>query len=211
MKKSTENPTSSETTGLQSLGQAASSSIGRLRGGTGSVVPLTTVEPDLPAAVEEAVATGDPRAVDKALIASLPRTLSSLVSIATNADYEPIGLTIANVDIVPLDDLRTGLALVVRCLRPTLASYIAQQMAACDMVTKARPEHAMDTKARIAVFVEDLREFPADVVAEAFKFWRRTETWSPTVVDIRERCWRKAAIRVSAKLRLESAINRRTA
>lgn len=210
MPKSTENPRSSETTGLRPLGRVLESTVGKPLGEHGSVVPLNT-EVALPAAIEEAVAAGDTRAVDKALIASLPPTLSTRVSTATNADFEAIGVEIANIASVPTEDLRAGLALVQRCLRPTPAAFIAKQMAACDMVTKARPEHAMDTKARITIFVDDLSEFPADVVAEAFRWWRRTEKWSPTVADIRERCWRYASVRKSAELKLRSELRRRTA
>lgn len=211
MPRQTENPRSSETTGLQSVARAASSSIGQLRGGTGSVVPLTTAEPELPAALVEAAQRADPRAVDDNLLAALPPTLRRLTSLAISSDYERCGVEIANIHSVPTEELQAGLALVRRCLKPTPARFIVEQMAACDLVTKARAEHEGDTAARAAIFVEDLSEFPADVVAESFKYWRRTEKWSPTVADIRERCWRKANVRVVARYRLESELKRRTA
>lgn len=209
MNKSSEKPADSGTTGMRSLGQAASNSIGQLRGETGSVVSLTTAEPELPEALEAAAKAGDPKAVDDSLLAAWPATLRQRVEWLTSSEFDRIGVQMVNLVSVPTEDLHTALALTTRCLRPCPQPFVISQLAKCDMVTKARPEHEADTEARSTIFAEDLCEFPADVVAEAFRFWRRTEKWSPTVADIRERCWRLAAVRQSARVKLQAEIRKR--
>lgn len=37
-------------------------------------------------------------------------------------------------------------------------------------------------------YVEDLAEYPAAVIAEVVREWRRTEKWWPRVAELRERC-----------------------
>lgn len=210
MQKSTESPRSSGTTGLRPLARVLESTTGQRHGEHGSVVPSNTEVP-LPPAIVEAAQRADPRAVDDSLLAALPPTLRRLTSLTYTSDNERNGVQVRDIASVSTEELRSALALVGRCLKPTPAKFIVEQMAACDLVTKARAEHEGDTAARAAIFAEDLAEFPADVVAEAFRYWRRTEKWSPTVSDIRERCWRKASVRVMAKFRIEDELRRRTA
>lgn len=214
MSKSAERPTSSETTGPRSLGQVASSLVGRERGETGSVVSLTTAEPELPPAILEAARSGDPRAVDDSLLACWPLSLRRLASWGVTPDFERSGIKIADMAGVPASDIRAALALTERCLRPAPADFIVKHFTKCALATKARAEDVSDIQARAVIFVEDLAEFPADVIAEAFQFWRRTEKFSPSVADIRERCWRLAGARYTAKRTLENELRhprRRTA
>lgn len=48
--------------------------------------------------------------------------------------------------------------------------------------------HGNDLEAWTAVMLEDLAEFPAAVVLEALRRWRRREKFLPTVAEIREDC-----------------------
>lgn len=208
MEKSTERPRSSETTGLRPLAQALESTTGRQRGEPGSVVPLNT-EAELPAPIREAAARGDTRAVDDSLIASWPPSLRQRTSLAVNGDFERTGVEVANIGSVPTEELQAALALTVRCLKPTPATFVVQEFTKCALVTKARAEDTADIQARAVIFAEDLTEFPADVIAEAFKFWRRTEKFAPAVADIRERCWRLAGVRYSAKRTIERELRNR--
>lgn len=122
-----------------------------------------------------------------------------------------MGIKFGALDTVPLPDLQAAYALTVRCMRPVPPSFIVQEFTKCALVTKTRAEDSADIKARAAIFVEDLTEFPADVIMDAFRFWRRTEKFSPSVADIRERCWRTASARVFAKRAFESELKRRSA
>jgi hypothetical protein len=213
MTRPTELQTISETTGLQSLGQAAARSIGQLRGAGGS--GLTPSAPaTLPAAIAEAAQRADPRAVDESLLACWPPSLKRLATWAVNGDFERTGIKFGDLAEVPAQDIRAALALTERCLQPTPEPFIVKHFTKCALATKAKAENVADIQARAVVFVEDLAEFPADVIAEAFKFWRRTEKFSPSVADIRERCWRLASARYTAKRALENELRhprRRTA
>ena len=51
-------------------------------------------------------------------------------------------------------------------------------------------------KAQIADWLEDLREFPLGIVANAIREWRHAQTRRPTIADIRKLCiaeqWQRA-------------------
>lgn len=195
MANATERPTSSETTGPRSLGSVALSAIGQRRGETGSVV--------VPMNVPAIAAAETPAAVEKSIEAALPTTLRSRLNWTFSQDHIPVGVTLHGIEAVPDEDIARGLALTLGATRPAEPRAIIEGLAKADMVTKARAAETMDGKARIAVFIEDLREFPTDVVADAFRKWRRMEKFAPTVAEIRELCWRAMPMRSGLRRALE--------
>lgn len=201
MTSAPEKLTSSETTGLRKLGSAALSVIGPQRGEVGSVVQPTTLP--------SVAAAETPEGVEVALKAALPSTLSSRLHWTTTAEWERTGVTIQSIERVPDADIASGLAMVLGACRPAEPRQIVEGLAKCDAVTKAKDAHQSDAKARMAIFVEDLREFPADVVADAFKRWRRMEKFAPTVAEIRERCWRGMPLRRDLRYALTREARRR--
>jgi hypothetical protein len=141
------------------------------------------------------LAAETPDEVEAAVEASLNSALSSRLSWRLTSDYERINPRIDTIDEVSDVDLLDGLAVVLGALVPAKPRVIVAALTKCDTVTKARAANETDGRARMAVFVEDLREFPPDVVVDAFRGWRRTETFTPTVSDIRDRCWQGMRLR----------------
>lgn len=78
-------------------------------------------------------------------------------------------------------------------LTPCHPSAIGKALAKCFAVTKSRETDAVDLETATLVFVEELQEFPADIVEEAFLRWRRSERFRPTVSEIRDLCQREVA------------------
>lgn len=196
MRKSSERPTGSGTTGEPSPALPVVSPTGLRHGGTGSARLPTT--------------TGGAELTDKGLIAALPPTLRRRVDLTHDRDYDAVtGVSLVNPHTLPVEELVDGLLIAEAAMQPCSGAAIAQHLAACDIATKARDATAVDTKARVHVFAEDLREFPEDVVAEAFRFWRRTEKWQPSVSDIRQRCVRKTRARSSLRFQLQRELARR--
>lgn len=195
MANATERPTSSETTGPRNLGSVALSVIGERRGATGSVV--------VPKTSSAIAAAETPAAVEKSLEAALPITLKSRLNWTFNNDHLPVGVMVHGIEAVPDEDIAMGLALTLGASRPAEPRAIVEGLAKADMVTKARASEAVDGKARIQVFIEDLREFPTDVVVDAFRHWRRRERFAPTVAEIRELCWRAMPMRMGLRRALE--------
>lgn len=48
-------------------------------------------------------------------------------------------------------------------------------------------------EALIGDWIDDLHEFPAWAIETAIRQWRRTQSWAPTIADIRARCERETA------------------
>jgi len=201
MANATERPTSSETTGPRSLGSVALSVIGQRRGEIGSVV----VPMSVPAIAAEATA----EEVDRGLEAALPTTLKSRIAWNVSKDFDRLSVAVRGVEDLSDDDVIGGLGLVLGACRPTAPRFVIQELAKCDAVTKARQSESHDQQVRIAVFTEDLREFPPDVVAAAFMKWRRLEKFAPSVAEIRDLCWRALMYRDGLKRALVREAERR--
>lgn len=86
------------------------------------------------------------------------------------------------------DDIRT---MVEVSLSPSTAAQIAPELTACLSVTKSRSRDGLDLKLMVAKFVDELLEFPADIVQTALKGWAREEVFWPSLAEIRKACvWR---------------------
>lgn len=69
--------------------------------------------------------------------------------------------------------------------------------------TKSRPQDGMDLRSMIAILVEELAEFPPDVLATVCRKWARREKWWPSLSDLLADCqratrWRKSLLKALA-------------
>jgi hypothetical protein len=182
-------PTGSEITGLPTPEPPASSSTGQQHGGTGVAVKPT----------ESSVAL-TVRQKDRLLLASWPEPLrTSLISRAIyDSDfsgligYDPIepradeGRAMMAEALAALDDL----------LVPASPDVVYKALARVAISTCHRSEDGPDAKFQRAIYAQELREFPADVVVEACRNWSRREKWWPAVAEILAECqklvrWRR--------------------
>jgi hypothetical protein len=81
------------------------------------------------------------------------------------------------------------------------------QYAKADLACKSRAEGNEDIEAKSLIFAEQLAEFPADVIADAFRTWIKTEKFSPTVAEIRDLCWIEYRARFGLKELLKKMLN----
>jgi len=102
-----------------------------------------------------------------------------------------------------LEEVEHAIMVVNEACKPSPPSFITKQLMRCDYACKSRNEGAEDQKLRTAIFAEELQEFPADILAEAFQMWIRSETFTPSVSDIRENCWKEYRARYGLKTMLE--------
>lgn len=63
-----------------------------------------------------------------------------------------------------------------------------------------------DLAAMTAIYIEDLAEFPIDVIAEACRSWRRSEKWFPRIAELRDECWRVGKDRLLWKTAIIDAL-----
>jgi hypothetical protein len=174
----------STTTGTKSR-----SSISLRLGATGSVPRRI-----LPLA--EAMATGDPEAIDRSLVASLPRSVVSRMTPVWShsssdvygwdgqiIDYQPSEDTTES---PPHDDVAKAAALISRVTGPCPIRTIKEELARLRATTKSRGESSEDMAVAASVYAEYLEPYPKDIVVDALRAWARTEKWWPAWSELKE-------------------------
>ncbi len=181
-------PTTSATTGQQSLARMGENSIGREPGVSGAVALLTT-----------ALREGDADRVNANLKASLPPGLRSRLDTLLTTDFELEGFKLTGP--VAEQDLAQARSLLATLTAPSTGAFVAQEVSRCLTGTKSRERDQTDLRALIEILTEDLMEFPPDIVKTALRKWAQRETWWPSQAEIRAECqWRMKSRRALAEL-----------
>jgi hypothetical protein len=89
--------------------------------------------------------------------------------------------------------------LVDRINQPAGPKMVNGAAARCLSVTKSRATDGMDLRMMLAVFADELAQFPEDVVATAFRKWAQREKWWPSLAEIRDQCQRLNRVRASLR------------
>lgn len=163
-------PTTIEQKGLQCW-------TGTRRGVPGLVMPT----------VSEAVKTGDPATVDKTMAALLPQSVTTSIEYVTDRDYNTTGVTLTTS--VSEQDRERAVSMFEAICRPARPEKIIMALGKLRIKTAAKDGD--DLEARIAVYAEELGEYPADIVLDALNRWPKMSRWFPTwheLMDIIE--WR---------------------
>ena len=181
-----ERPTSSETTGSNSLARRVESQTGLQHGETGCAATLSAL-----------VAGHDPFETTKTLEGELRRMLGSRLITKTDNEFEVVGYSIAEGTSLPSAEIERLRGLIGGALRMSPAKLVLEELAICDACCAARKEDEMDTEARAHAFVLHLGEYPADIVRGVFRKWPRLSEWRPTVREITVRADRDAMRRQS--------------
>jgi hypothetical protein len=114
-------------------------------------------------------------------------------------DFEPDYALVGPVDADALQQMRRALA---DALVPAPGPMIAKEIARLGMVCKVRAEEVDEIKLRIGVFADELREYPADVLVDACRFWGRTEKFFPAWSELKD----LLDVRVKRRKRLAAAV-----
>lgn len=181
-----EQPTSSETTGMPSPVPAESSSIGRQPGGTGVAVrPRITPE--------KAMALCDPEEVDRLIVQSLEPPLASACQPVYREWIDPqygydseivaYRFDYAQADRIARDAARDYIR---RMLAPADERTIMRELVRLRVSTKTRAEAEGDMALGMQVYAEECATYPADVVVWALRQWARTETFYPSLAELRD-------------------------
>lgn len=185
-------PPASPTGGTQRQELTPSSSIGR---------QLSVLGAEGRETIQGAIRSRDSDQIESALYRSLKRELMSSLQSVAGPDYELVGYNlIGPIDAVSLAAL---LRMAEEITKPGGEAIVIESAMRCLTVTKSREADALDLRAMIAIFADDLAEFPEDVVRTAFRKWARREKWWPSLSEIREECHRATRWRHSLRLALE--------
>ena len=196
--------TNSGITGRGSLVPAASSSTGPARGETASGT-ARAVERAQPGETTVAEA-------DRALAASLRQQHGLRLGIRSRTVFpddggfrvvvDGVGLTVE-----PGGNIAAGLALANSAMVPADPKTIALRLARLRILVVPRSAGGQDLDFEIEVWADQLRRYPADVVAETLEQWpqRRGGRFWPTWHELREILEAKAAPRRAMVERLHAA------
>jgi hypothetical protein len=100
----------------------------------------------------------------------------------------------ARVELEALPQVREALS---RITTPAGPQFVTIEATRCLTATTSRPRDAADVRGLIAIFAAELADYPADVVATAFRSWARRERYWPALAEIVEACDRENRWRAS--------------
>lgn len=154
------------------------------------IMPTLAPTPSVPS--ETPVPTKSVKATDKALLASLRSELGSpLEEIRRDwvGDYgletELVGYRV-NGQIAPQAMIKAQ-ELISQAARPATRQELAFELTKLAAATQSA-KRGIDLEAFMEVALEDLSEFPIDVVREAMRSIRRQQIFLPAVSEIYEKC-----------------------
>ena len=181
-------PRNSETTGRPNPASAPASGTGTQLSVTGSARP-----PSTPEEVRELLAELTPDQIDKSLQAWLPPSVSCRIEgrlyDGPNDPYK--NYTTVGYDLAEGWDENEGREAqrLLEMLNARADPEACQQiLARLKVLTRERNLSQEDMVAQIAIFSEELSQYPLDVVRDACRAWARTEKWFPSWAELRERC-----------------------
>lgn len=156
-----------------------------------------------------------PEANTKDLRASLKPAVRSLLSVPVNRDYvDPTygwdgyvtGYSLPMVIEASEDELREALAQVQQATQPLPDERIVLEINKLKVRCRMRAEQQEDMQMLIACMLDDLSEYPADVVVDVLKAWPRRSPWWPSWNELYEQLERKSAPRLAIRDVIKQAI-----
>jgi hypothetical protein len=181
-------------------GVAGSPTSGR-PGSSGSIAPVLTLA--------EALATRDSDKVDRALLCSLPSSVTAALrehlaegSWTGPYGFDPVTESFELERPVEAADLMQAIALVGQALQPAPGEVISNELVRLRVLTASRGHDLALERAMFNVYLEELGEYPADVVVDACRAWGRREKFWPSGAELRAECDR----RVLRRKRLRDAL-----
>ena len=145
-----------------------------------------------PSSLDEAqalLATAKPGQVDAAIQAWLPHSVSSRVVARWRGGehgYEAQDYELR--DGVDEADGRESLRLLEMLNARAELEDCQKELARLKVLTAARNLGQADLVAQIAIYAEELTEYPIDVVREACRWWAAREKWFPSWAELRAAC-----------------------
>lgn len=89
----------------------------------------------------------------------------------------------------PAEDVATALAIVEAACQPAEPSLVLTELTRCFAVTKAKDASDANLESTLTIMVDDLNDFPPDVVRDALRSYARQERFRPSLAEVREYCW----------------------
>ena len=144
---------------------------------------------------------------DKSLVALLKHTLKLPLNTHRKTIFGEYGCEfVDDIELGELTEEQKILAerAIEQYYKPMPAVEIAKEIARLQIISPEKEKTAVDLKARTAIWIEELSQYPADVVMTAF---RRKYKWFPTLAEIRDVCDNEVAFRNLLKMKIRCSKN----
>lgn len=202
-----ENSENSETTGLVPLERGLGKAIGLLAGGIGSARQRKTehgLPVVAPVATAQAVAT-DEREIDRP--DGWPTPLRSCIvgvrwrdRISTDHGWDGFPTSYDVAPVIPVETVelaRQYWAAYRELCAPLDETSLARALLGLRDMTIRKAEEGADWQVTLENWLDELRNYPADIVLWAIGFWRRNERFWPTWSEFKQLLDRRVAQRVA--------------
>ncbi len=84
-----------------------------------------------------------------------------------------------------LADVSAAVNLVEATLKPCPAAVIGQELLRLKLRTKNRAQSEHELAFQIAIYADDLADYPQDVVVDALRYWAKNEKWWPAWAELK--------------------------
>lgn len=184
--KSTQKPQNSALISTAPTLQNPSKNPGTMLGGDG-------LEKTKTVALQSALQADDPSATDRALEASLPPSVKTSVleiwtdkgNAQTGWDGELTGIQLTKP--MPISDLKLAAETVRKSMARMHPSEIQKGLARLRVLTKVRAETTDDIRLSLAIYADEMANYPADVIRYVIKTQPKIIPWWPAWSELSER------------------------
>ena len=144
---------------------------------------------------------------DKSLVALLKHTLKLPLNTHRKTIFGEYGCEfVDDIELGAITEEQKILAerAIEEYYKPMQAVEIAKEIARLQIISPEKEKTVVDLKARTAIWIEELSQYPADVVMTAF---RRKYKWFPTLAEIMDICDNEVAFRNLLKMKIRCSKN----
>lgn len=182
-------PRNSETTGEAKRDHAGQNSIGQQHGETVSGTSLTVSENEKRAWL----VARSPEAVDAALLTSVASSFGAVLNVVSENRFPEDGpayrvAVTCGVQVASVEQARAAAERFQGAMIPATASQAEEWFYALRLATAGAAKSEMDEEARMALYVNAMARYPADVARAALSgFMTRTKggtAWFPTLAEL---------------------------
>ena len=133
------------------------------------------------------------------MLHSLPPSVISALSEVVDRDFNVVGYSLEAP--CPIDEIRQAVDIIDKHSKPLSHDQITKLLAKMFVKTKRRADDQLSQDLMFAAYLEELVEWPADLVVEVLTAWPRQSMWWPSWHELYEELsWRDKRSKMKAAL-----------
>ena len=116
--------------------------------------------------------------IDQELETYLPQSVQQALASQVDRDYNLTGYQMTKE--VTKQDKDTAIKMLQKALEPLPANTILQELTRLKLKTMARNMTTEELSLQLAVYTDELGQYPADIVVKVLRDWPKQSKWWPT-------------------------------